>query len=217
MLAERRTRRLVLRIGTSLAACLAALTLAGCGGSPSLSKGDANQVKADRADLRQAIMTTQTLVTSPGEARRLVGSVTRTLAVYGALKTAVSGPGAPSQFQSDFSKGLAKGAVQSIANDVPSLVVGGATSPVGVSEAAVRGFVANAVDHPEAALHAPAADAVNGLADYLEVDLTADRPVVIRYELKAGVLVEAARATGTAVLKTNRPFPYRLRPSDLVQ
>jgi len=59
--------------------------------------------------------------------------------------------------------------------------------------------------------------AVNGLDDYLEVDLTADMPVSIRYELKAGVLVEAARAIGTAVLKTNRPFSYRVRPSDLVQ
>ena len=59
--------------------------------------------------------------------------------------------------------------------------------------------------------------ALNGLADYLEVDLTADPPVAIRYELKDGVLVEAARATGTAVLKTTRPFPYRFRPIDLVQ
>ena len=59
--------------------------------------------------------------------------------------------------------------------------------------------------------------AVNGLSDYLEVDLTADTPVAIRYELRDGVLVEVARAVGTAVLKSNRPFPYRFRPTDLVQ
>lgn len=59
--------------------------------------------------------------------------------------------------------------------------------------------------------------AVNGLIDYLEVDLTADTPVAIRYELRDGVLVEVARAVGTAILKSNRPFPYRFRPTDLVQ
>jgi len=59
--------------------------------------------------------------------------------------------------------------------------------------------------------------AANGLADYLEVDLTADDPVAIRYELRDGVLVEAARVVGTAVLKAKRPFPYRFRPTDLIQ
>jgi Uma2 family endonuclease len=59
--------------------------------------------------------------------------------------------------------------------------------------------------------------AVNGLADYLEIDLAGDVPVAIRYELRAGVLVEAARAVGAAILKAKRPFPYSFRPTDLVQ
>lgn len=58
--------------------------------------------------------------------------------------------------------------------------------------------------------------AVNGLADYLEVDLTGDTPVAIRYELRNGLLVECARVAGRTSLEASRPFAYRFRPADLV-
>jgi hypothetical protein len=55
-----------------------------------------------------------------------------------------------------------------------------------------------------------------GLADYLEVDVTADPVVAVRYELVAGVLTEVGRAVGDEVLPARRPFAYEFRPVDLV-
>jgi Uma2 family endonuclease len=58
--------------------------------------------------------------------------------------------------------------------------------------------------------------ALNGLKDYLEIDLTSDVPVAIRYELRRRTLVEVDRAAGTAVLHADRPFAYEVRPQDLI-
>ena len=58
--------------------------------------------------------------------------------------------------------------------------------------------------------------AANGLEDYLEIDLTAVTPVVVRYELNDHTMVEADRAGGTAVLRAVRPFGYEFRPDELV-
>jgi Uma2 family endonuclease len=58
--------------------------------------------------------------------------------------------------------------------------------------------------------------ALNGLKDYLEIDLTTDVPVAIRYELRRRALVEVDRAAGAAVLRVDRPFFYEVRPQDLI-
>lgn len=58
--------------------------------------------------------------------------------------------------------------------------------------------------------------ALNGLKDYLEIDLTADLPVAIRYELRRRTLVDVGRAVGSAVLRAERPFPYEVCPQDLI-
>jgi Uma2 family endonuclease len=58
--------------------------------------------------------------------------------------------------------------------------------------------------------------AANGLKDYLEVDLTTPAPTAASFELREGALVEAARASGTQVLRAKRPFPYQVIPADLV-
>ena len=58
--------------------------------------------------------------------------------------------------------------------------------------------------------------AANGLEDYLEIDLTAATPVVVRYELRNDTLVEVGRAKGTAILRAARPFAYEIRPAELV-
>jgi Uma2 family endonuclease len=58
--------------------------------------------------------------------------------------------------------------------------------------------------------------AVNGLQDYLEVDLTGATPVAVRYVLRDDTLVEVDRASGTAMLRVARPFAYVIRPVDLV-
>jgi Uma2 family endonuclease len=55
-----------------------------------------------------------------------------------------------------------------------------------------------------------------GLADYLEVDVTADPIVAVGYELAGGVLTEASRAEGDEVLRALRPFAFEFRPVDLV-
>jgi Uma2 family endonuclease len=55
-----------------------------------------------------------------------------------------------------------------------------------------------------------------GLLDYLEVDLSGPAPVLIRYELQDGDLLEVDRATGEETLTAERPFRYSLRPADLV-
>jgi hypothetical protein len=58
--------------------------------------------------------------------------------------------------------------------------------------------------------------ATNGLADYLEVDLLADQPVLTRYESHDGVMVEVDRAEGDKALVADRPFPYELVPAALL-
>jgi Uma2 family endonuclease len=58
--------------------------------------------------------------------------------------------------------------------------------------------------------------AMNGLLDYLEVDLATGRPVVIRYENHDGVLVEVDRAEGDKRLVADRPFPYEVVPARLL-
>jgi Uma2 family endonuclease len=55
-----------------------------------------------------------------------------------------------------------------------------------------------------------------GLRDYLEVDLSGQEPILIRYELQDGDLMEVDRAVGENVLVADRPFAYSLRPSDLI-
>lgn len=58
--------------------------------------------------------------------------------------------------------------------------------------------------------------AANGLADYLEIDLTAPGPVATRFELRDGVLVPTGVARGTTVLQASRPFAYEFAPSALL-
>jgi Uma2 family endonuclease len=58
--------------------------------------------------------------------------------------------------------------------------------------------------------------AANGLADYVEVDLTGNEPVLRRYELVDGVLVVGDTVTGSDTLIVTRPFRYSVRPIDLV-
>ena len=58
--------------------------------------------------------------------------------------------------------------------------------------------------------------ATYGIADYLEVDLAAGRPVVIRYERHNGVLVEVDRAEGDKRLVADRPFAYEVVPARLL-
>ena len=57
--------------------------------------------------------------------------------------------------------------------------------------------------------------ASNGLADFLEVDLTASPVTVIRYERRDGRLVEIDRASGARELAASRPFGYSIVPADL--
>lgn len=58
--------------------------------------------------------------------------------------------------------------------------------------------------------------AVNGLADYLEIDLMRPGPVATRYELRDGLLVPTGIAGGTTLLQTTRPFAYEFIPSSLL-
>lgn len=58
--------------------------------------------------------------------------------------------------------------------------------------------------------------AVNGLADYLEIDLVTPGPVATRYELRDGVLVPTGIAGGTTLLLATRPFVYEFAPSALL-
>jgi Uma2 family endonuclease len=58
--------------------------------------------------------------------------------------------------------------------------------------------------------------AEHGLTDYLEVDLSGDQPMIIRYELRDGELTQVARVQGSARLDALRPFAYSLVPDDLV-
>lgn len=58
--------------------------------------------------------------------------------------------------------------------------------------------------------------AMNGLADYLEIDLLAPGPVATRYELRDGVLVPTGIASGTTLLQATRPFTYEFAPSALL-
>jgi Uma2 family endonuclease len=58
--------------------------------------------------------------------------------------------------------------------------------------------------------------ATNGLTDYLEVELASGRPVVVRFEIRDGVLVEVDRAEGDKPLVADRPFPYKLVPERLL-
>jgi Uma2 family endonuclease len=55
-----------------------------------------------------------------------------------------------------------------------------------------------------------------GLRDYLEVDLSGGEPTLVRYQLSDGDLVAVERATGAAMLAAARPFPYSVRPADLI-
>jgi Uma2 family endonuclease len=57
---------------------------------------------------------------------------------------------------------------------------------------------------------------VNGLLDYLEVELDTGRPVVVRYEPRDGVMVEVDRAEGDKALVADRPFAYEIVPSALL-
>ena len=58
--------------------------------------------------------------------------------------------------------------------------------------------------------------AVNGLADYLEIDLVAPGSVATRYELCDDALVPTGIASGTTLLQANRPFAYEFAPSALL-
>lgn len=58
--------------------------------------------------------------------------------------------------------------------------------------------------------------AVNGLADYLEIDLLAPGPVATRYELRDGVLVPTGIASATTLLQATRPFVCQFAPSALL-
>lgn len=57
--------------------------------------------------------------------------------------------------------------------------------------------------------------AANGVEDYLEIDLTAQTPTALRYELRGGELVEVQRAEGSEPLAATRPFSYTIVPADL--
>lgn len=56
--------------------------------------------------------------------------------------------------------------------------------------------------------------AENGLEHYLEIDL--DEPSITRYELLGARLVAVDKAAADQILSTTVPFPYELRPSDLL-
>ena len=57
----------------------------------------------------------------------------------------------------------------------------------------------------------------NGLTDYVEVDLSGQQPVVVRYEVIDGALVEADRVSGEDRMISGRPFAYELVPADLTR
>lgn len=56
-----------------------------------------------------------------------------------------------------------------------------------------------------------------GLADYLEIDLAGTRfSSVTRYENHDGTLILVDQKLGDRTLVADRPFPYELRPTDLL-
>jgi Uma2 family endonuclease len=61
-----------------------------------------------------------------------------------------------------------------------------------------------------------AAYARHGVSAYWIVDPDPDKPSVVVYELGPAGYVEVTQAVGDAVLAVDRPFPIRLRPSDLL-
>jgi hypothetical protein len=149
------------RIGAAAAACLLA---AGCG-STKLEEGDANEVVAARHDLHRAVATTRELE-DPARARALVRSVSRTLGAYQALRGA--GRSLGSELNSSFNQGLAQGALDEVAKDVPSLVIGGPGLGGSLDVATTKDFLRYARAKPPRAIHGPASFAVRELTTTLD-------------------------------------------------
>jgi hypothetical protein len=107
---------------------LVAAGLAGCGGTATLDKDDANALKASRAELDNALDTTESIRTSKAEARRLVREVRR-------LK-----------------RNLSQDNLRKLEELVPSLVAG---HPAKLDESATRAFLGYATSVPAKALRGP--------------------------------------------------------------
>lgn len=143
-----------------LIAVAAATLVAGCGGPAKIDRGDANVLEAAREDLDDAVDTEETLRTDPAEARRLVREVRRRLGISVALLKNLK-TGNP-KYDKALQAGSVAGALHSIEEVVPSLVVGRSDrgGAAGLDEDAVRDFFRYARSDPSRALHGPAADEV---------------------------------------------------------
>lgn len=179
-------RRLIL-LGLAVAAFAA-----GCGGSDTLSKGDANGFAADRLDLADDVRSIEAIDSDPAEARRLIKSVTKTLVLYKRFKKA--GEAAGGSIGSNFTAGAAQKSLELIERDVPSLGIGrnDALGVDGLDTTALRAYFRYAVKDPRRALHGPAAEHVRDMLNDVE-DASPDTKVpTLHNRTVASVLRESA-------------------------
>jgi len=177
----------VLLVGLASAALAA-----GCGGSDTLSKGDANGFAADRLDLADDVRSIEAIDADPAEARRLIKSVSKTLVLYERFKKA--GEAAGGSIGENFTAGAAKKSLELIERDVPSLGIGrnDALGVDGLDTTAVRAYFRYAVKDPRRALHGPAAEHVRDMLNDVG-DASPDTKVpTIHNRTVASVLKESA-------------------------
>jgi hypothetical protein len=151
-----------------LIAASAAALLAGCGGPAKIDKGDANVLEASREDLDDAIRTEEALRTDPAEARRLVRELTRRLGISVSVLERFK-TGNP-RLDKELQRGAAIGAVQSIEELVPSLVVGRTDrgGVIGLDEDAIRDFSRYARSDPSRALYGSAKEEVGTIVSAIK-------------------------------------------------
>jgi hypothetical protein len=179
-------RRLVV---LSLAAGVLA---AGCGGSNTLSKGDANGFASDRLDLADDVRSIEAIDGNPAEARRLIKSVSKTLVLYERFKKA--GEAAGGSIGSNFTAGAAQKSLELIERDVPSLGIGrnDALGVDGLDTTALRAYFRYAVKDPRRALHGPAAEHVRDMLNEVESASPDTKVPTIHNRTVASILNESA-------------------------
>jgi hypothetical protein len=174
---------------------LAAATLAaGCGGSNTLSKGDANAFAQDKLTLEDDVGAIGAIDGDPAEARRLIRSVTKTLAIYQRFKAA--GESAGGSVGSNFTAGAGEKALELIEKDVPSLGIGRNDSlgVEGLDDTAVRAYFRYAVRDPRRALRGPAAEHVRDMLNDVQDASPSTKVPTLHNRTVASVLNESAAA-----------------------
>jgi hypothetical protein len=146
-------------------ACVAAVLLAGCGSS-SLEEGEANSLKADQLTLKDDVGAIQAIDGDKAEAKRLVDSIAKTIVLYDRFQKAGEKIGGANG--AAFTQGAGEKALDLIARDVPSIVIGREPSPTGLDSAAAKNYIRYAVSDPRRALRGPVTDHVRSMLNDVE-------------------------------------------------